>query len=188
MGPMSNPDIDERIESRKRVFDGLILHIDHAEVTLPNGSRAMREIANHIGASAVLPVDADGNIALVRQYRTPVGRSLLEIPAGKLDSADEDRLLAAKRELKEETGLEAERWVHLGDIATTPGFSSEIISLYLAAELSQGDTCPDDDEFLNVVKLPYAEAALMAERGEICDAKTICALLMAKAYLRGGNA
>ena len=135
----------EKNLTRERVFDGIILHIDHVTNELPNGKQAKREIAVHVGASAVLPIDAQGNVYLVRQFRAPIEQILLEIPAGKLDSVDEDRLLAAKRELKEETGLEAENWLHLTDTFTTPGFSNERISLYLARELHQGETCPDED-------------------------------------------
>ncbi len=179
-------DIEEKIISRRRAFDGLILHIDHAEVLLPDGRKAMREIACHIGASAVLPLDAEGNVTLVRQFRTPVGRALLEIPAGKLDDPGENRLECARRELREETGLAAEEWIHLTDMASTPGFSSEIISLYLARGLSQGDTHPDEDEFLNIVKLPYSEALAMAESGRLTDSKTLCAILLARPYIEGG--
>ena len=99
----------ETIVDRERVFDGIILHIDHLTAKLPNGKLAKREVALHVGASAVLPVDEEGYTYLVRQYRAPIERVLLEIPAGKLDSVDEDRLLAAKRELHEETGLMAEK-------------------------------------------------------------------------------
>lgn len=178
---------DERILeknlSRERVFDGIILHIDHVTNELPNGKSAKREIAVHVGASAVLPVDGEGNVYLVRQFRAPIDQVLLEIPAGKLDSVDEDRLLAAKRELQEETGLSARSWLHLTDCFTTPGFSNERISLYLARELSFGDSRPDEDEFLNVVKLPFAEAFDMVMRGEIRDGKTQVALCMAKQLL-----
>ena len=171
--------IMEKNLSRERVFDGIILHIDHVTNQLPNGKAAKREIAVHVGASAVLPIDGEGNIYLVRQFRAPIDQILLEIPAGKLDSVDEDRLLAAKRELKEETGLEAENWLHLTDTFTTPGFSNERISLYLARELHQGETCPDEDEFLNLVKLPFKEALDMVLRGENRDAKTQIAICMA---------
>ena len=145
----------EKNLTRERVFDGIILHIDHVTNELPNGKQAKREIAVHVGASAVLPIDAQGNVYLVRQFRAPIEQILLEIPAGKLDSVDEDRLLAAKRELKEETGLEAENWLHLTDTFTTPGFSNERISLYLARDLRQGECRPDEDEFLNLVKMPF---------------------------------
>ena len=171
--------IMEKNLSRERVFDGIILHIDHVTNQLPNGKAAKREIAVHVGASAVLPIDAEGNIYLVRQFRAPIDQILLEIPAGKLDSVDEDRLLAAKRELKEETGLEAENWLHLTDTFTTPGFSNERISLYLARKLHQSEACPDEDEFLNLVKLPFQEALAMVLRGEIRDAKTQIAISMA---------
>lgn len=171
--------IMEKNLSRERVFDGIILHIDHVTNQLPNGKAAKREIAVHVGASAVLPIDGDGNIYLVRQFRAPIDQILLEIPAGKLDSVDEDRLLAAKRELKEETGLEADDWLHLTDTFTTPGFSNERISLYLARKLHQSEACPDEDEFLNLVKLPFQEALAMVLRGEIRDAKTQIAISMA---------
>ena len=170
----------EKNLSRERVFDGIILHIDHVTNELPNGKAAKREIAVHVGASAVLPIDSEGNVYLVRQFRAPIDQVLLEIPAGKLDAVDEDRLLAAKRELEEETGLTAESWLHLTDTFTTPGFSNEKISLYLARDLNFGASRPDEDEFLNVVKMPFEEAFQMVMRDEIRDAKTQIALCMAK--------
>ena len=176
-------DIIETPVDRSRVFDGLIIHVDHAHSKLPNGRIAPREIAVHVGASAIVPIDENGCVTLVRQFRAPLGRVLLEIPAGKLDSREEDRLLAAKRELEEETGLSAAKWTHLNDIATTPGFCDEVISLYLAEELSQGETHPDEDEFLNIVRMPLEEACGMVMRGEIGDSKTVIALLMAKEIL-----
>ena len=179
---------DERILEQtvatERVYVGLILHIDRLPNRLPNGKLAPREVARHVGASAVLPLDADGNVFLVRQYRAPVDRVLLEIPAGKLDSKNEDRLLAAQRELREETGLSAGKWTHLNDLLTTVGFCDEKISVYLARELHRGECHPDDDEFLNLVRMPFREALEMALSGEIQDAKTITALLMTDALLR----
>ena len=179
---------DERILEQtvatERVYDGLILHIDRLTNRLPNGKLAPREVARHVGASAVLPLDADGSVFLVRQYRAPVDRVLLEIPAGKLDSKNEDRLLAAQRELREETGLSAGEWTHLNDLLTTVGFCDENISVYLARELHRGESHPDDDEFLNLVRMPFREALEMALSGEIQDAKTITALLMTDALLR----
>lgn len=183
MNRFDDASIMEKNISRKRVFDGIILKIDHVMNQLPNGKQAAREIAVHVGASAVLPVDDEGNVYLVRQYRAPIEQVLLEIPAGKLDSVDEDRLYAAKRELKEETGLEAENWLHLCDSFTTAGFSNERISIYLARELRIGESRPDEDEFLNLIKMPFDEAFQMVMRGEICDAKTQIALSMAKQIL-----
>ena len=183
MNSFDDTHILEQNVSTERVFDGIILHIDHLTNRLPNGKLAKREVARHIGAAAVLPVDADGMVYLVRQFRAPVDRVLLEIPAGKLDSKDEDRLEAARRELREETGLTAGSWTHLNDLLTTVGFCDERISIFLARDLTAGDCDPDDDEFLNLVKLPLDEAVGMVMRGEICDAKTVSALLMVKALL-----
>lgn len=177
--PLNDADIMEKTVDTRRVFDGIILHIDHATNELPNGKRAEREIARHVGASAVVPVDAEGNVWLVRQFRAAVDCALLEIPAGKLEFKGEDRLLAARRELAEETGLTASEWTHLTDIYTTPGFSDEKISLYLARGLSPGDSHPDEDEFLNVVRVPLKQLVEAIMREEIADAKTICAIMMA---------
>ncbi len=176
--------LETPVDSR-RVFDGLILHIDHVTNRLPNGKLADREIARHVGASAVVPVDADGNVWMVKQFRAPLDRILLEVPAGKLDYKGEDRLEAAKRELREETGLTAASWTHLSDIVTTPGFSDECISLYLARELSAGESHPDDDEFLNVVKVPLGELVTRIARGEVTDAKSVCAVLLAEKVVNG---
>ena len=180
----SDERILETIVERKRVFDGIILHIDHLTAKLPNGKLARREVAMHVGASAVLPVDKEGYCYLVRQYRAPIERVLLEIPAGKLDAPDEDRLLAAKRELHEETGLSAKTWDHLADIVTTPGFSNEKISLYLARDLERGEAAPDEDEFLNVRRFPLDELICRIVRGEIQDSKTIVGLMLAREALK----
>jgi len=187
MNAMPNPSDDGLVETileRKRVFDGLIIGVDHAVAELPNGRLARREIAVHAGASAVVPVDRHGNVYLVRQFRAPIGRVLLEIPAGKLDRPGEDRLTAAKRELKEETGFQAARWTHLTDIVTTPGFCDERISLYLARDLAAGDAKPDEDEFLNLVRVPLEDACRMVLSGEIGDAKTVCAVMLARERIR----
>lgn len=181
---MLNDALTEKIIKREKVFDGYILHIEHWTVALPNGKTAGREVAKHMGASAVVPIDAEGNIYMVRQFRAPLERIMLEIPAGKLDAPDEDRLEAAKRELEEETGFTARHWTRLCDIATTPGFCTEIISLYMARGLSKGEARPDDDEFLNLVKLPFEEALAMVKRGDILDGKSVTAILMANEALR----
>ena len=182
---MNDAQITEKILTRKPVFDGIIIHVEHWQAELPNGKVKPREVAVHVGASAVVPVDGEGNVYMVRQFRCPVEQVLLEIPAGKLDSRDEDRLLAAQRELAEETGFTAGSWTKLTDLLTTPGFCSEKISLYLAQDLSAGDMHPDDDEFLNVVKLPLSEVKAMIMRGEIGDSKTIAGILMACNHLGG---
>lgn len=171
--------IMEQNVSSERVFEGIILNVEHLTNRLPNDKLAKREVIRHIGASAVLPVDEEGNVYLVRQFRAPIGRVLLEIPAGKLDYKGEDRKSAAQRELREETGLIAEEWIHLNDMLSTVGFCDECISLYLARGLSSGDDDPDEDEFVNVIKMPFSEAIEMVMNNEINDSKTVCALMMA---------
>lgn len=180
---MNDNELREEVVSREQIYKGIILDVQRWQVTLPDGSPAPREIVLHKGACAVVPVDSEGNTYMVRQYRAAVGRVMEEIPAGKLDHAGEDRLEAAQRELREETGFTAKKWTHLGDLATTPGFSSEIISLYLAEELTAGETDFDDDEFLTCRKMPFAEALSKAMNGEYQDSKTVVALARAAAVL-----
>ena len=165
------------------IYDGKILHVERWQVTCPNGRSAVREIVVHKGAAAVVPVYPDGTTLLVRQHRVAVDRVTLEIPAGKLDSAGEDPLDCAVRELEEETGLRAGRMTLLTSLLTTPGFCTEKIAIYLAQDLTQGQTHPDEDEFLDLVRMPLEEAVELVMRGEIRDGKTICGLLMAKEAL-----
>jgi len=152
-------------------------------VKLPNGRQAMRELVNHHGAAAIVPVDAGGTVTLVRQYRAAHDKVMLEIPAGKLDSATEDPLTCAHRELKEETGLTARSMKFLTRMAPTPGYDTEFVNIYLATELTGGRANPDEDEFLTVTRMPLQEAAQRVMRGEIGDAKTAIGLLMAARLL-----
>ena len=184
---MNDTDLRETIIDEQRVFEGRLVKVSKLTVTLPNGQPATREVVRHVGASAVVPVDEKGRVYLVRQFRAAMDRVMLEIPAGKLDGKGEDRLIAAKRELSEETGLSAEKWTHLGDIVTTPGFTDEVISLYLAEGLHQGEQSPDEDEFLNVVTMDLEEAVQMCVTGQIHDGKTVCGLLMAEKALKNGG-
>ena len=154
--------------SSERIFSGRIINVECWKVRCANGDEASREIVLLRGAAAVVAVD----------------RITWEIPAGKLDSADEDPLLCAVRELKEETGLSASSMTELTRLLTTPGFCSENIAIYLAEGLTQGDTHPDPDEVLRIVRVPLSEAVSMVMRGEIRDAKTVCALLMTAECLR----
>lgn len=165
---------------KETIYEGIILHVEKWKVTCPNGHEAPREIVVHKGAAAVVPVYEDGTTLLVRQHRVSVDRVTLEIPAGKLDSADEDPLECAVRELREETGLKAERMTLLTSMLTTPGFCTEKIGIYLAQGLTEGDMHLDEDEFLGVVRMPLDEAIAMIMRGEIRDSKTICGLLLAR--------
>ena len=182
---MKLEELRETVVSKEKIFEGRILDVQKWTVSLPGGNKTFREVVLHRGASAVVPVDEDKNVYLVTQYRAPIGDLLTEIPAGKLDYAGEDRLQAAKRELREETGFTADKWTHLTDLHTTPGFSSEMISVYLAQGLKNGETDFVDDEFIDVKKLPLAEAVRMARAGEIRDGKTVAGLLLADHIVNG---
>jgi len=148
-----------------------------------DGTRAERDIAGHPGAVAIVALDADGRVPLVRQWRLPAGRALLEVPAGGLDVHDgltEDHGLAARRELEEETGLRAGTWRLLGSFYSAPGFTEELMHLYLATDLTpaaaDGRLGPDEDERLILEWLPWREAVAAAEDGRIADAKSIVGL------------
>lgn len=171
-------DLIEKKISGESVFDGRLLHVRRDTVLLPNGNQTTREWVKHPGASAVLPVLEDGSVVLVRQYRYPVGRVTLEIPAGKLDVPGEDPLECAKRELKEETGYVAERYTKIFSLATTVGFSDEWIHIYLAEGLTAGEDCPDEDEFIHTVRMSLEKALALVEDNTIIDGKTVTALLM----------
>ena len=150
------------------------------EVSLPNGRTAPREICEHLGGVGVLPIDREGNVIPVRQFRYAFDAELLEIPAGKMDHGPEDAAECGKRELKEETGCTAGRFVPLGAMYPSPGFLTEVTYLFAALDLEEGEMQPDEDEFVEVVRLPLAEVAAMIERDEIRDAKTIAAMYRAK--------
>lgn len=172
-------------QSEKTVFEGILINVSHMQVQLPNGQTAAREIVHHKGAAAVVPVDAEDNVYMVRQHRVALDLMTMEIPAGKLDYVGEDPHDCAVRELEEETGLRAERFELLTHVVTTPGFCTETIGLYLATGLSQHEDHPDPDEFLHVEKLPLKEAVERVMSGEFRDAKTALGLLMAWQKLHG---
>ena len=182
---MKDSELRETPLTREKIFEGQILNVEKWTVALPNGETAGREIVLHRGASAIVPVDEEGNVYLVRQYRAPLGEILTEIPAGKLDYAGEDFLKAAKRELKEETGFTAEKWTELTRLVTTPGFTNETIAVYLAQGLTRGETDLDEDEFIEPVKLPLNEAIRQVKSGALRDGKTIVGLLLAERALAG---
>lgn len=178
---MNDQNLIETYQDGKVVFHGKIIRLEHWTVKLPNGSLALREVACHPGASAVVALDTEDNIILVRQYRAPVGRLTLEIPAGKFDHVGEDPLLCAQRELSEETGLLATSWRKLTVLETTPGFCNERIHIYLATGLTQGETHPDEDEFVATIRMPLKEAVSKVMDGTLRDGKTALAIMMAAA-------
>ena len=169
-----------RVVSGERVFEGKLIKVDREVVRLPGGREATLETIRHPGAAAVLPFHADDSVLLVRQFRHAAGGYILEVPAGKLD-AGEPPETCARREIEEEVGQRAGRLVELAAVITTPGFTDEVIWLYEAHDLRPGRQQLEDDEILDVVRVPFAEAVRMTLDGEIRDAKSICAILLAHA-------
>lgn len=172
--------LEERIETN-RLYTGNIINLRRDKVRLPNGREASREVVEHPGAVAIVPINAAGKVVLVRQYRYPTGRTLLEIPAGKLEKG-EDPAACAARELEEETGFTAGRLKKLVSFFTTPGFSDEILHVYLAKELCQTAQNLDADEFVEVEAYSFSELKAMIANNAINDAKTLVGLLMAEQY------
>ncbi|MBO5744096.1 MAG: NUDIX hydrolase [Clostridia bacterium] len=177
---------EEKTVSSEKIFNGRIINLKVDTVKLPNGTTATRELVEHPGGVAVVPVDENGFVYLVRQFRKPYEEFVLEIPAGKRDKG-EDALIGAKRELSEETGLFAETFIDLGKFYPTPGYVDEIIYIYLALGLKKGKAHPDEDEFVEIEKIHINELCNMIMKNEIKDGKTIAGILKAKIYLERWN-
>lgn len=175
-------DYTETKERRISTYQGVIINVALDQARLHNGSRVLREVVEHPGGVAVLPLDQDGYVYCVKQFRYPFQCHLLEIPAGKLEPGEDPRL-CAERELSEETGFTAGRFVSLGEFYSSPGFSSEILHLYLALDLQEGEAHPDQDEFLDRIRIPLSELKERVLRGELHDGKTVVAVLKAAALL-----
>jgi len=180
---MKDEELREKFLSSEDIYPGKIIRVQRWQVELPNGQTALREVVRHNGASAIVPVDDLGRVTLVRQHRVAIDECTWEIPAGKLDTPAEDPFDAAKRELEEETGLQAAHWQKLTSMYTTPGFCNERISIYLATGLSQHPSHPDADEFLRIKKIPLDDAIAQCVSGEIQDGKTLVGLLLARQAL-----
>jgi ADP-ribose pyrophosphatase len=168
--------------NRKTIFEGRIFDVQILQTQLPNGKETQYDIVSHPGAVALVPVDKDGNIWFVSQYRAAAGKSLIELPAGLLEPG-EDPEVTARREIREEIGQATNNLEKLGGIFLTPGYSTEYIHIYLASDLSPERLDHDDDEFIDIIAVPIEQAYQMARNGEIVDGKTIAALLMAQPYL-----
>ena len=174
---LSLNDLEEKTLSSSAIFDGKVLHVRLDEISLPNGKPSTREYCHHNGAVCVIPITDEGEVICVRQYRYPFHEDLLEIPAGKLDSPDEDPFDAVRRELREETGAVAKSITYLGKYYPSPAILDECIHMYLAEGLTFGDTDFDDDEFMESVRVPLDSLVEMILDGKIRDGKTqICAL------------
>lgn len=182
---MAYEELRETPLSSEKVFHGVLIDVRHMQARLPDGRTALREIVEHVGGAAAVPVDEQERVTLVRQHRVVAGQFTLEVPAGKLNEPGEDPLACARRELGEETGLLAERMELLTCMLPTPGYCTERLSLFLATGLRQSAAHPDTDEFLGVERIPLREAVERVMSGELSDAKTALGLLMAWQRLHG---
>ena len=175
--------LKETQTSREEIYDGDIIQFVKDIVKLLNGTIARREVALHNGAVCIVALTDDNEIIMERQYRYPFDDVIWEIPAGKLDKNESDPLDAAKRELKEETGYTAKNYRFIGEYYGSPAILREKIYMYLATGLKEGEQKLDEDEFLDVVKIPFSEAVKMIADNEIPDGKTQTAILKAKLIL-----
>ncbi|WP_062356124.1 NUDIX domain-containing protein [Bacillus kwashiorkori] len=167
---------EEKTVKRESIFNGRMISLHVDEVLLPNGHKSTREVVLHPGAVGIIALTEEGKIVLVEQFRKPLERSLVEIPAGKMD-AGEDSETTAKRELEEETGYACKSLNHIASFYTSPGFSNEIIHLYVAEGLTKENRLSlDEDEFVNVIEVTYEEALQLVKEQQIFDAKTIYAV------------
>jgi len=173
------PDILLRSET---VHSGKLLTVRVDTVRLPNGNERAREVVEHPGAIALVPLLPDGRVVLVRQWRHAAGQMLLEVPAGTREKGEEPAATAT-RELKEETGYTAREIILLGSFFSAPGFCTELLSCYLTVGLTAGNATPEEDEGIALVSLPLADLPVMIARGEIRDAKSIAAIAMTQHYL-----
>ena len=168
--------LEEKTLESQQIFDGRVvkLFVDKAE--LENGDIVTREVIKHPGGVCVVPLDENGNVLFVKQYRYPHHQIMLEIPAGKLEWG-ESHHDCGLRELKEETGCTCDNYTYLGSLIPTPAYCGEVIHMYLAEGLHYGEQSLDEDEFLDVEKIPLEKAAEMIMNNEIADAKTQLAIL-----------
>ncbi len=176
---------EERVTSAKRIYDGKVVNLRVDTVVLPNGRMAQREVVEHRDAVAIIPMKEDGAVILVRQWRTPARAALLEIPAGSTDPGEEAEA-AAGRELGEEINFQAGRLTRLFQTYMAPGYSTEIIHYFLAEDLTPFQGEPDEDENIEIVTLPLAEAIDKITSGEINDAKSVSGLLWVARMRRAG--
>ena len=176
-------DMEEKTLDSRLIFDGVLLKLYRDGVEVPSGGQSVREYVHHPGGAAVVALDGDGNVYLERQFRYPYRKVVTEIPAGKLEEG-EDPSDAIRRELKEELGAEAGQWDFLGHIMPSVGYTDEMLYLFLARDLTFGETHWDKGELLEPFKLPFAEALAQAADGRINDGKTVSALFRADRLIR----
>lgn len=175
----------EKKVSSKSIYEGKIVHLKVDDVILPNGKITSREVVRHQGAVAVAALNNKNELILIKQFRYPVDKVLWELPAGKLEKGEEPEQ-CAKRELAEETGYGAKKWTHLSTFYTTPGFSDEIMHVFLAQGLYNKTLNADDDEFIEVYQISLTRSLEMIKFGEIVDAKTIAGILLTNQTIKSG--
>src|SRR5512139_2292146 len=187
MASMKNdlPDLTETELASETVFKGRLMHVKCDRVRLPNGKESTREYIVHPGAVVVIPVFDNGDLLLERQHRYPLRRDFIELPAGKIDPGEDD-LTCAKRELEEETGYTAAEWREVTTIYPCIGYSDERLAFYLARGLKPGNHGRDHDEFLEIFRLPFAEAMQWVRDGRICETKTVIGLFWLEKMLNQG--
>lgn len=185
---MTEPGRHEFTVAGSRVVHlGRVVGLRVDDVVMPGGETATREVVEHLGAVAILALDAEGDVTMVHQYRHPLGHRLWELPAGLIDHAGEEPVEAAKRELVEEAGLAAEDWSTLVDVAASPGFTDEVVRVFLACDLSDVDreVLGEEEADLVVKKFPLAEAVSMALSGELVNGATVSGVLAAYTVVTG---
>lgn len=183
---MTDTDMEEKTTSSKRIYNGKVINLRVDTVVQPNGKPTQREIVEHRGAVAMVPLRENGHVVLVRQWRTPAQSALLEIPAGTLDP-DEDPEAAAHRELVEEINLSAGRMTKLFESYMAPGYTTELIRCFLAQDLTETQGHTDEDEFLEIIEIALEDAIGKIGSGEIRDAKSISGLLFVDRLRREGQ-
>jgi len=179
---MQDRKLEEKTIDTKRIYEGKILNLRVDKVLLPNGRESSREVVEHHGAVCVVPVEADGTVHMVRQYRYPFDEAVLEVPAGKLDPG-EQMWDAANRELEEETGMKAEELIYIGDIRPSVAYLTEVIHMFAARGLIKTQQHLDEDEFLEIECYSLDALVDMIMENKITDAKTIAAVLKTKLLL-----
>ena len=179
-------ELKEEMVSQETVYQGIIVNVRRDKAKLPDGRLTNREVVEHPGGVAIFAMDDQDRVALVRQYRYPMGEIVLELPAGKLEKG-EDPFAAAKRELEEECGLTADNYISLGEFYPTVGYDTEVIYTWVATGLHETKMHLDADEFLTPDRVPLEKAYQMVMRGEIKDGKTIAGILKLKALLAEGK-
>ena len=182
--PVGDAHLREERLSGQDIYNGIFLDMKRDQVSLPDGNQAVREYLTHPGAVAIVAVLDDGRVLMERQYRYPIAKACLEIPAGKLDPK-EDHLLCAQRELAEETGYTAKKWSFIRRIHPVISYSTEFIDIYLAEGLLSGKSHLDEEEFLDVFAAPLEQLLEWVEQGEITDVKTTIATYWLDRYRRG---